>query len=225
MFDPLIIFQLVVLMCSVIIHEISHGYVAEYLGDSTARVAGRLTINPLKHLDLFGSVLLPLLLALAGQPIIGWAKPVPYNPYNLKDPKRGGGLIALAGPLSNLLIAFVLGLAVRAVQVMSLGATLQGALLTEMLVVAVTINVVLAIFNLLPIPPIDGSKVVTLILPRRWQLSYDAFWARVGAVIQENFIVFIIILFLFLSPILEFIFFFLRPIMFVLISLFTGFSL
>src|SRR3989338_7449225 len=99
------IFQIIVLIFSVVIHEVSHGYVAEYLGDPTARLAGRLTLNPVKHLDLFGSFILPVSLwfLTGGAMVFGWAKPVPYNPYNLKDPISGGAKIAAAGPLSNFL--------------------------------------------------------------------------------------------------------------------------
>ena len=103
--DFMIVFQIVVLICSAVIHEVSHGYVAQALGDKTAEEAGRLTLNPLKHLDLYGSFLLPLILYYVSQGtfVFGWAKPVPYNPYNLKDPKKGGALIAAAGPASNFL--------------------------------------------------------------------------------------------------------------------------
>ena len=111
----ILIFQLIVLIFSVMIHEISHGYIAEYLGDPTARLAGRLTMNPLKHLDFFGSFLLPVSLFLLSQGgfVFGWAKPVPYNPVYLKNPKAGAGKIACAGPLSNLLIAVSFGALLR----------------------------------------------------------------------------------------------------------------
>jgi Zn-dependent protease len=106
----LIIFYIIVLIFSVIIHEVAHGAIADWLGDPTARLEGRLTLNPIKHIDPFGSVILPALLfwATAGQSVFGWAKPVPYNPYNLKNPKSGGAIIAAAGPLSNVILAVVL---------------------------------------------------------------------------------------------------------------------
>ena len=113
--QPIIfVFQLIVLVFSVILHEVSHGFVAEWLGDPTARLAGRLTLNPIKHIDLFGSIILPLLLVISGSSIVfGWAKPVPYNPYNLKRPERDGALIAAAGPLSNLTTAVIFAVIFR----------------------------------------------------------------------------------------------------------------
>src|SRR5260221_10394776 len=139
------IFELVVLIFSVIIHEVSHGYVAETLGDSTARDAGRLTLNPIKHIDPFGSIILPALLAiplLFGAPtiIFGWAKPVPYNPMNLKNPKSGAGKIAAAGPLSNFILAIIFGLIIRAI--FAYGSTNLGTL-GELLSVVVYLNIVL----------------------------------------------------------------------------------
>src|SRR3989338_4079103 len=107
----IILFQIIVLFFSVVIHEVSHGVVALMLGDKTAKDAGRLTLNPLKHIDPFGSVLLPVLLLIAQSPILfAWAKPVPYNPYNLKNPKSGAALIAAAGPLSNIILAVIFGI-------------------------------------------------------------------------------------------------------------------
>lgn len=152
----LIIFQFIILIFSIVIHEVSHGLMANSLGDSTAKSLGRLTLNPLKHLDPFGSVILPFLLYLAtqGRFIIGWAKPVPYNPENLKDPRWGAALIAAAGPISNLLIAFVFGLLWRG-----------GFHLTLMLNI-IFINLLLSIFNIVPIPPLDGSKILYALLPR-----------------------------------------------------------
>jgi Zn-dependent protease len=222
--EAIFVFQLAALILSVIIHEISHGYVAEYLGDPTARLAGRLTLNPLKHLDFFGSLVLPLLLVLSGQPVIGWAKPVPYNPYNLKDPLRGGGLIALAGPLSNFLVAMILGLCIRFLDTFPIVGLAQIELLALMFQLVVSLNVALALFNLLPIPPLDGSKVLALILPRRAQLYLDAFWARIWVMIQERLIIFVIILFVTLPYFLDGIFFFLKPAIRFLTFIFTGTS-
>ena len=156
------IFQLVVLIFSVMIHEISHGYVAERLGDPTARLAGRLTLNPLKHLDPVGSVLLPLLLFFTNSPVmLGWAKPVPYNPFNLsKDYKYGPLKVALAGPASNLLVLVIFGLGVR-----FMFPFLDPNLIRLFGFVAL-MNSLLAIFNLIPIPPLDGSKILTVFFPK-----------------------------------------------------------
>ena len=163
------IFQFIVLIVSVMVHEVSHGYVAEKLGDPTARLAGRLTFNPLKHIDMFGSILLPLLLFFSNSPImIGWAKPVPYNPYNLRDPKYGPLKVALAGPRSNILMALIFGMLVR------FGAFSLPAEFVWLLAIIVLINISLAIFNLLPIPPLDGSHILSLLLPRRWSMAIES---------------------------------------------------
>lgn len=169
---PFLIFQLIVLIFSVMVHEIAHGAVALALGDETAKRAGRLTLNPLKHLDPFGSVILPLLLALpaffgGSAVIIGWAKPVPYDPRYLKNPKLGAALIAGAGPLTNLILAAVFGGLMRLVPVLGLPPAM-----TELLGVIVLINIVLAVFNLVPIPPLDGSKILAMLLPARYYHFY-----------------------------------------------------
>lgn len=163
----IIIFYIIVLVFSVIIHEISHGYVALRLGDTTARDQGRLTLNPVKHLDPFGSVLLPLLLYFAQLPIIGWAKPVPYDPRFLKNPKRSAGLIALAGPVSNLLLATIFAVFVRVLAGMS-GFSDTVLQLFYFFNIIIQINIALAFFNLIPIPPLDGSGVLFSLLPHRF---------------------------------------------------------
>ncbi|MEK7626645.1 MAG: site-2 protease family protein [Patescibacteria group bacterium] len=159
----LIVFQIIVLIFSAVIHEISHGFMAEKLGDPTARLAGRLTLNPLKHLDPVGSVFLPLMLSLVpGGIVFGWAKPVPYNPYNLKNPERGAALIAVAGPLSNFGIAVVLSVVYRILGFVA-GDTMF--VFKELIGLIVIINIVLAVFNLIPIPPLDGAKVAAFLIP------------------------------------------------------------
>jgi Zn-dependent protease len=147
---------------SVVIHEISHGFAAEYFGDKTARLAGRLTLNPLKHLDPFGSVFLPAILALSHSPfLLGWAKPVPYNPDNLSDKKWGTVAVASAGVIANLFIAIIFGLLVR----FSGSFDLPASFYTLAFIIIKT-NLILAIFNLVPIPPLDGSKILFAFLPK-----------------------------------------------------------
>lgn len=198
----ILIFQFIVLIFSVMIHEISHGFVAERLGDNTAREAGRLTLNPLKHIDPFGSVILPLLLYVANTSVLfGWAKPVPYNPYNLKNPKTGGALIALAGPVSNFLLALIFGVLVR------IGSTfgyLPDSQLSIFFQIIVYINVLLGVFNLVPIPPLDGSKVLFGFLPARIiSPEVFGFLERNGMIIL---VVFIFFGFQLIRPVIGFIF-------------------
>ncbi len=170
--QPDIIFGLVILIISVILHEVAHGYMANWLGDPTARLSGRLTLNPASHIDPVGSVLLPLVLTLTHSPfLIGYAKPVPYNPYNLPG-KYDEGLVAFAGPGTNIIIAVIFGLVVRFA-----GATLSPALVSACTIIVI-INLVLAIFNLIPIPPLDGSKVLGSIfgaISHRLARGYDNF--------------------------------------------------
>lgn len=197
------IFLLFIFLVSVVLHEVAHGYMAEKLGDPTARLAGRLTLNPLSHIDPIGSVLLPLLLAipaLFGAPtmIFGWAKPVPYNPNNLQHPDRGGALIALAGPLTNISIALIFGLLLRV-------AIIQSAEQFFLpLILIVYINLLLAFFNLLPIPPLDGSKLLYLILP-----SNEMGWRIRATLEQFGFIILMVLIFSgldFISGIVGFVF-------------------
>ena len=160
---------------AIIVHEVAHGYIADRLGDPTARLSGRLTLNPIPHIDLYGSILLPLTLLLFHSPIMfGWAKPVPFDPYNLKNPKKDSALISLAGPASNLLMALILAIIYRFVPNQSLS-----ALIGEIMV----FNVVLAIFNLIPIHPLDGGKILVGILPYKESREYDQFMNRFGMII------------------------------------------
>ncbi|MFA5386171.1 MAG: site-2 protease family protein [Candidatus Paceibacterota bacterium] len=164
-----IVFQLLVFLFSIIIHEVSHGAMAYRLGDPTAKNMGRLTFNPLKHLDLYGSVLLPLVIfsLSGGRFIFGSAKPVPYNPYNLRDKKFGNLKVAIAGPGSNFLIALILGLVIRffAGPIMLLS---FGKIFISLIAFIVFVNLLLFLFNLLPFPPFDGSKIVYDLFPRQW---------------------------------------------------------
>ncbi len=160
------IFIIAILILSIVIHELAHGYAALAQGDPTAKYAGRLTLNPIKHLDLVGSFIVPFVLyLLPANVILGWAKPVPYNPYNLKNQKWGESLVAIAGPASNILVAMFFGLVIR------LG---RGLISEEIIFLAgliIIINIILALFNLIPIPPLDGSKILFDILPNSIKVS------------------------------------------------------
>jgi Zn-dependent protease len=160
-----VLFLIIILIFSIIIHEIAHGSVAYYLGDPTAKYAGRLTLNPLKHLDPIGSIIVPLFLVIMSQLtgggiIFGWAKPVPINPYNFKDQKYGSLKVALAGPASNLSVALVFGLILRFIPALF---AVEG--LVIMFSYIIYINILLAIFNLVPVPPLDGSHILFALLP------------------------------------------------------------
>lgn len=157
------VYQIAILIFSAVFHEYMHGFAADRLGDPTARQSGRLTLNPIPHLDPIGSVFLPLLLILSRASfVIGWAKPVPYNPYNLRDRRYGEAKVALAGPAANLILAVVFGLILRFVPVMS-------QTFAILLASIVYINLVLMVFNLIPIPPLDGSKILASLLP--WDIK------------------------------------------------------
>ncbi|OGN17674.1 MAG: hypothetical protein A3C88_01455 [Candidatus Yanofskybacteria bacterium RIFCSPHIGHO2_02_FULL_50_12] len=197
--STLTLFGLVVFIYSVVIHEVSHGLAARSLGDNTAESMGRLTLNPIKHLDLFGSVLLPLFLLFAGTPFVfGYAKPVPYNPLHLRDKKYGPIKVALAGPLSNISIALIFGLLLRFFPE-SLPVV---GLLPQLLSIIVAINLVLAVFNLFPVPPLDGHWVLVTLLPARFHAfrillyKYAIFW----------FLAFIILIYPVIYPVIPWLF-------------------
>lgn len=159
-----IVAGIVILILSVVLHEVSHGWIADKLGDPTARRLGRLTLNPIPHIDPIGSIFVPgVLLLLNSGFLIGWAKPVPYNPLNLKNPNIGGALIALGGPLTNLIIASVASVVARILYTNFQDGSMDGAV--AIIGFIAVINVILAIFNLFPIPPLDGSKVLFAFLP------------------------------------------------------------
>jgi Zn-dependent protease len=171
--QPDFIFIILILIFSVVLHEVSHGYVANTLGDPTARLAGRLTLNPIKHLDMMGSIIIPAILILTSAGFIfGWAKPVPYNPYNLR---RGGkwadAIVAGAGPVSNFVIAIIFGLLIRFGIVFGF----VTAPFIQIAGIIVFVNIMLGVFNLIPVPPLDGSKVLSGILPLHAGETYKRF--------------------------------------------------
>ncbi len=163
------------LIFAIVLHEVAHGWVADKLGDNTARSMGRLTLNPISHIDLFGTIIMPLMLFVLtkGQMVFGYAKPVPINPYNFKDPKKGMALSSLAGPGINLVMAISFSLLLRVVisplegMVPKQSWDLIALPITLMLGYGVIINIVLAVLNLIPIPPLDGSRVVYWLLPNK----------------------------------------------------------
>lgn len=204
------IFYVIILIMSVVAHEFAHGYTAYRFGDDTARFAGRLTLNPLKHLDWFGSVILPLLLVLSNAGfVIGWAKPVPVNPNNLKKGRWPSILVSVSGILANLLLAIIFGLFIRIAPY--IGFPIYDMLSPHPIYVisqtVVLLNVVLAIFNIIPIPPLDGSKILFELLPYRYK-NIEAFLERWG----------MLVLLIFIFSVWKF----LHPLIFSLFSLFTG---
>ena len=189
------IFYVVILIMSVVVHEFAHGYTAYLLGDNTACLSGRLTLNPIKHLDPFGSVLLPLLLVISKAGfVIGWAKPVPFNPENLRHGRKGILLVSIAGILANLFIAILFGLMIRFAPMLGLPVYNPDPLLIhpfyQITTIIVLMNIVLAIFNLIPIPPLDGSKILFSLLPPQYRYIED-FLNRWGVFVLIFFILFL----------------------------------
>ena len=197
--SALFVFKLIVLVFSVVVHEISHGFVAQRLGDPTAQRAGRLTLNPIPHIDLFGSVILPLIMYFSNTGVLfGWAKPVPVDPRYFKHRDRDMAYVSAAGPLSNLTLAAVFAVFFRALPYFSTGDTALA--LQNFFIIIVMTNIQLAIFNLVPIPPLDGSGVLLALLPRA---------ANGIREMLERYGIFFLLAFLFLgmsiiAPIIEF---------------------
>lgn len=190
-----------ILVISVVVHEVSHGYAAYYLGDPTAKLQGRLTMNPIPHIDPIGSIVVPALLAiLPGGIIFGWAKPVPYNPHNISN-RYGDAIVAAAGPLSNLILAGIAG------SVLQLTTITAGSALGFFLAGIILINIVLAVFNLVPIPPLDGSKILFNFLPARFNYIRD---------ILERYGFMILLFFIFFANEL------IQPVIFTLFEFFSG---
>jgi len=159
-----------VLLLSLTIHEAAHAWTANKLGDPTARALGRVSLNPIVHIDPIGTIVLPILAAVSHFPIIGWAKPVPVNTRNLRNPRRDFVLVAAAGPISNLMQALVAAVLLRAVVALAHGDI--GGLLLNALLMAVEINLLLAFFNLIPVPPLDGGNVALGLLPPALAVPY-----------------------------------------------------
>ena len=173
----LVIFKILVVLFSIVIHEVSHGLMAYSLGDQTAKNAGRLTLNPLPHLDMLGSIILPLLTFSLGGFIFGYAKPVPYNPLYLRDQRFGPAKVGFAGPASNIAIALIFGFILR-----FLPSFLEVSILPELFSFIVLINLVLAIFNLLPVPPLDGHWLLLSVVSEKFY-RFKLFYLRYGLIL------------------------------------------
>lgn len=195
---------IIALIMSIVLHEMAHGYAANWLGDPTARLQGRLSPNPLVHIDLLGSIIVPALLFFGSSGLLfGWAKPVPYNPYNLRNAKWGEAIVAAAGPLTNIVIAIAFALLLRMSDVLSLPDTFL-AIAWQV----VFLNIVLAFFNMIPIPPLDGSKILMSVLPFRLQQQYRSFtYFMESAGLFAMFAFIFIFMLVFARPFFEFIVF------------------
>ncbi len=184
------IFSILILIMSVVVHEVAHGYSALLLGDPTAKLQGRLTLNPLKHLELFGSFIVPLITSLSGIGF-GWAKPVIINPYNFKNRKTGELIVALAGPISNIFLAIIFSLFIRFAPI--------SAPFLYMSSMIVAINLSLAVFNLIPIPPLDGSKVLFAFISEEQRETMERYSLAL-------FLIVVIVLWQFIAPIVPFLY-------------------
>lgn len=183
------IFTIIVLIFSVIVHEVAHGYAAFSLGDPTAKLQGRLTLNPVRHVDPIGSVLIPAILVLTNAGFLfGWAKPVPYNPYNLKNQRWGEAFVGVAGVATNLFLAVLFGLVARVAYANGLNS------FGDLSAIVTLVNLSLGLFNLVPIPPLDGYTVLRGLLPARMSLAFREFEERIQA---GSILSLILILFLF----------------------------
>jgi Zn-dependent protease len=175
------VFIYVVIVISAVVHEFAHGWVAWRLGDTTAKDEGRLTLNPLAHIDVFGTVIVPIISLLLGGVFLGWAKPVPYNPFALSDRRWGTLKVGVAGPASNFIVALILGLLLRGVVSGIIPVTAAAA---ELLGFVVYVNIFLALFNLIPLPPLDGSKVLGSLVPGFYRsLAYMSAWGLFAALL------------------------------------------
>lgn len=193
--EPTQIAMIFILIISVIIHEMAHGYAANWLGDPTARLQGRLSANPLVHLDPMMSVILPGLLLVTGSPILfGAAKPVPYNPYNFTNQKWGEAIVAFAGPLANFAIAGIFAVLIRLSEALSLSESFITLAFS-----VIMLNIFLAFFNIVPIPPLDGSKILPSLLPRPLRMKYEVFRSYFEQNVALGFALVIIFFMVFLA--------------------------
>jgi Zn-dependent protease len=175
----------IVLLFSLTVHEMAHAWTADRLGDPTARLLGRVSLNPMVHADLIGTIVFPLLAMVSGVPLIGWAKPVPVNPRQLRQPRRDYVLVAAAGPASNLVMAVTAAILLRLVPVspVTLGEPNVTAPVAALLSQALRLNVLLAVFNMIPIPPLDGGNVLSGLLPARAAFRFNAILRPYGFLI------------------------------------------
>ena len=197
------------ILFAVTLHEVAHGWVASFCGDQTARLSGRLSLNPIRHIDLIGTIIVPLLLMLMSNFIFGWAKPVPVDARNMRHPRRDMAIVALAGPLSNIIMAFLWGCIAKIGIMIDGGDGWFGKPLVLMGAAGIQINVMLAVLNLIPLPPLDGGRVLTGILPRRAAYAFS----------QIEPYGFIILILLMVTGVL---FYIMAPMVFILINLIGG---
>jgi Zn-dependent protease len=192
---------LIILILSVIVHEVAHGYAANSLGDPTARLAGRLTLNPIPHIDLFGSIIIPVLLVITGSPMLfGWAKPVPYNPYNLRNHRWGEFFVAIAGVCTNFFLALIFGLIVR------FGAATLPATAISLAATIAFINLFLGLFNLIPFPPLDGFTALRSALPWHASSGFARFEHQLRSMGIVSLILFLLVFsFIFAGPFFTFV--------------------
>jgi Zn-dependent protease len=175
----IILAEFVVLVLSLSFHEAAHAFTANRLGDPTARLLGRLTLNPLKHIDVIGTVVFPLVAMLSGIPLLGWAKPVPVDMRNLREPRRDFAVVAAAGPVSNLILAVVLVIVFKLMPIpetAGIGGVSHSSLIWETTYRAIELNVILAVFNMIPVPPLDGGNVLMGLVPL--QIARAIAWLR-----------------------------------------------
>lgn len=191
MFDKMTLISLAIAFVVLIaVHEYAHAWMANRLGDPTARYEGRLTLNPLAHLDFMGTLLPVMLIMVNAGFVFGWGKPVPFNPSNFKNPRRDSALVALAGPVANLIVAFICSFPIRYL----------GDPLFSLFGTIFELSIILMVFNLLPIPPLDGSKIIGFFIPDKYHYQYEHFLYN-GS---KYFLIFILVDFVLLSRIFNF---------------------